>query len=161
MARGRKPIPVSFADLQTAIVSVEWDGPLGSRTALWKAVSQTPWAKAIKLSPQVAMLKAKGLPLMISTPVGQRGVGFQKAKPNGHNRKRSHKIPLEVVERMRKEYPESVHSMVERAARGSLKARIGLKCMDCTNMQKKEIALCTIRQCSLYESRPYKRVPSE
>lgn len=161
--RGRKPIVVDFNSFQDAIVSVEWDGPHASRNALWQAVSATPYAQSIKLSPQVAMLKAKGFadagkPLMIITPLGKKGrskgeapVVNRESKPKGTRR-----IPLDIVKEMKKHFPPSLHSKVDRAAKGSMKSAITLACVECSGGQKGEVAKCTIKTCPLWAFRPYK-----
>jgi hypothetical protein len=160
-ARGRKPIVVDKMKLQDVLVNIEWDGPLQSRNALWQAVAESDYAKSIKLSPQVAMLKAKafGDSLMILTPLGKKGRSKGEAPPkaNTDKAKRSRRISLEIVELLKKKFPQSMHRTVDRAAKGSLKAGVALNCMDCSGMQKGEVARCTIKNCTWWSFRPYKR----
>ena len=47
---------------------------------------------------------------------------------------------------------------IAKAGNGSLKACIKLKCLDCTNWEKKEVALCQATECPLWNVRPYKRL---
>jgi hypothetical protein len=160
MARGRKPIPVTLEGLQEAIVNVEWDGPLTSRNALWQAVAATPYAKKIGLSSQVAMVKAKAFgTLCIQTPLGQRGrqkgAGPVVNKQGERPQRKPKTISLEIVNQMKKATPNVYHSKINKAAKGNLKAKIHLACLQCTDFQNKEIALCTIKTCALWSSRSY------
>jgi hypothetical protein len=152
--RGRKPIPVVKETFQDIVSLLETTNTFGNRSALWSAVADTEWAKGIGLSAQVAMLKAKTLGLVIKTPLGQKGrqKGCGPVKNVG---KRSRKtMALPVIESLKKEYP-SMHTKIDRAAAGSLKAAIGMKCLDCSNGGKKEVSLCPIETCPLWHVRPY------
>lgn len=157
MPRGRKPIIVTREELQNTLIAVEWDGPFASRTALWEAVEKTDWAKKLNLSAQVAMMKAKALhnvqPLLINTPIGQRGK--VKGCINTNQGKRTKKTSLNVVELntvFGKKYPKAVKRVVEQRSR---QAAIKLMCLDCSTGGKKEIALCAIKRCPLWSFRPY------
>ena len=164
MARGRKPIPVTFDGLQEAIVSVEWDGALPSRNALWQAVAATPYARKIGLSSQVAMIKAKGYadegkPLMLITPLGRKGKLKGEIPVNKEGVKPARKkktIELPLIAQMKREYPKTCGSKIDLLAKGSRKAAIALKCLECSSFEKKEIALCTIKTCALWNFRPYR-----
>ncbi len=157
MSRGRKPILVDKVELQAVINQVEQAGPLGSRSALWLAVADTEWAKSVKLSPQVAMLKAKALNVVIKTPLGLRGRAPGSGPvPNAGTGKRGRKrIPLDIVDMLKKAFVPELHSKVDRAAGGSMKAAIALKCIDCSGGSKKEVGLCPIKDCALWCFRPY------
>lgn len=160
MSRGRKKIEVDREELQKAITQVEATQELTNRTALWNAVAQTEYAKNISLSPQTAMLRAEQFQLNISTPKGLRG----RAPGSGPvpRRPKSQRVSLEVVTLQKKNFfDESLHPIVDKAASGSMKAAIKLKCIDCCAGSKLEVALCTITTCPLWGFRPYKRVPRE
>jgi len=43
-----------------------------------------------------------------------------------------------------------------KARAGKLRSLVALKCGDCTNWQKTEIAGCTVTSCPLYPVRPYR-----
>jgi hypothetical protein len=162
-ARGRKAIVVSREELQTIINQVETNGPLASRTALYDAIAGTEWAKTREprpLTPQVAMLfvTKRFTGLSVLTPVGKRGRSKGcPAVPNAGKRKRR-KMPKEVKEGLLRIFPESLHSAVNRAAEGNMRAAVKLKCVDCSGGSKKEVALCTLRECALWMFRPYKNV---
>jgi hypothetical protein len=156
MSRGRKPIPVTALDLQNTISQIEQGGAFASRSALWDAVANTDWAKSIGLTAQVAMLKAKSFALQIKTPVGRRGrlPGQGPVNVTGKRTKRK-RIPLDMVPTLKRMFNESLHSRIDRAAAGSLKAAVALMCVDCSGGSKKEVSLCGIRTCPLWGFRPF------
>jgi hypothetical protein len=51
---------------------------------------------------------------------------------------------------------QGVEKRVEAASRGSGKAAIALKCLDCCAGQKKEVRNCTLVACPLWAYRPWK-----
>lgn len=155
MARGRKPIPVTKEKLQEVVSNLENESNFTSRNALWENVANTEYAKAIGLSPQVAMLKAKTLGVTIKTPLGKRGRSKGDGPVPNAGKRKGKRISLEIVEEMKKEFHSSLHKRIDRAANGSMKAAIGLKCLDCTGGSKKEVALCTLVSCPLWSYRPY------
>ena len=162
MARGRKPIVVNREELQMAIRALESMNTFTNRSQLWDAVEKSQWAlgQPKPLSGQMAMLKAKEFNLEIKTPIGKRGREKGCGPiPGGGRRKRrfneesivalKNGIPAE--ERVKRE------KTINKAATGSLKAAVKLKCLDCTNWTPGEIATCQIQECSLWNYRPYKR----
>ena len=158
MARGRKAIPVSQAMLTKVIEEIEADGPLPNRSALWEKVCAHPYCVAIGLKPQVAMLRAKSYEgLVIKTPLGKRGREKGCPPVAGGGRKRK-PMAKEVMDRLSHITPPTLQNDVKRAAAGSIKAAVKLKCLDCCAYSKKEVALCTIKECPLWHFRPYKRV---
>ena len=46
-------------------------------------------------------------------------------------------------------------AVVDKAERGSFKAAVALKCLDCCAFQRAEVAACEITACSLHHLRPY------
>src|SRR5688572_17951971 len=79
MARGRKAIAVTKEELRDMVHRLEDDQPdkkYPSRSALWKAVEASDWAKSRQprpLTSQVAMLLAREYKIDIATPIGKRG----------------------------------------------------------------------------------------
>jgi hypothetical protein len=155
MARGRKPIPVEKAKLQEVIANLESASSFTSRNALWESVANTDYAKGIGLSSQVAMLKAKAFGLEIKTPLGKRGRSKGDGPVPNAGKRKGKRIALEIVQEMKKEFHPSLHKKIDRAAKGSMKAAIALKCIDCTAGSKKEVALCVMTTCPLWGYRPY------
>jgi hypothetical protein len=164
--RGRKAIEVSPVELLKTIEQLEKDQPEGkfpNRSALWAAVEETEWAKTRQprpLTSQVAMLLAKKHNLEIATPVGQRGRAKGSGPIPGAGRKKK-TLPLHVIESMKLATPKKYHDIVDRVGKGSAKAAIKLKCLDCVCFQKKEIRLCEQTSCGLWAYRPYKDKPVE
>jgi hypothetical protein len=155
MSKGRKPIAITKEELVELVAKVESAGPFTSRNALWQAVADTEKAKAVGLSSQVAMLKAKKWEITPITPVGTRGKIKGQTMPVTGQR-RSKRISLTVVEVLKKAFPKHRHGTIRRAARGSLTAATKLKCLDCCNQDVDSIRECTITSCPLWSFRPYK-----
>lgn len=163
---GRKAIAIDAVLLGLIVAELEGREKFASRSALWAAVAADERSKAIGLQPQVAMMKAKAWGIAVTTPLGERGrragTGLPaEAKPENRKPRSVQRISLDIVSEMKAFFPESVHGKVNRAAKGSYKAAVQLKCMDCTCNQKKEIALCTIRICPLWAFRPYRNATNE
>ncbi len=162
--RGRKAIAVTPAELQEQIQTLEAmqpDGKFASRSALWQALSNTTWAKTRQprpLSEQVAMIMAKNNNLVILTPVGRRGREKGCAPINTGGKRQRRLMPLHILTALKQDTPASLHKVCDKAAGGSLRAAVKLKCLDCSCGVMKEVALCTIKSCPLYHFRPYKRV---
>lgn len=164
--RGRQPIQVKPNELQECInllESVQPEGKFQSRSALWDALCDTLWARSrlpVSLKPQTAMVLAKKFNLTIQTPVGKKGrpKGCGPV-PNGGNRRKP--MSAEVESAMRKSFPLNIIKIIpkvlDKAASGSLRAAVKLKCLDCTNMQPVEIRLCELNGCPLWHFRPYKK----
>lgn len=164
--RGRKAIEVSEQQLTEAIRMVEsaqTDGKFPNRSQLWIAVENTEWAKQCNprpLTAQVAMNLAKEFGIEISTPVGKRGreKGQGPVRTSGPRTRKG--IPADIVDELKKEFDKSMEKTVIKASKGSLKAAIKLKCLDCCGNVRKEVALCTVTGCSLFSFRPYKHKES-
>ena len=153
----RTPIAVDSQELQRVINELEEKHNFSNLSELYNAIAETEFAKNCKprpLSAQVAMIRIKEYNLSVRTQRGQKG------KPSGLtsvNRgvRRNRQIPLEIVQELRDNYKEQL-GLVEKIAKGSLKAALTLKCIDCSGGSKKEVARCTITSCPLYGFRPYK-----
>jgi hypothetical protein len=57
--------------------------------------------------------------------------------------------------------PATYQHWVDKAEKGSFKAAVALKCLDCCCFQRAEVAACPVRECSLWHLRPYGRRNSE
>lgn len=159
--RGRKALPVSMAILLKVIEELEEKQSFSSRSALFAAVAETPYAKSVGLSAQTAMLRIKnaGADAQLKTPLGKRGRSPGEGMPanavsKGRKRKR---MPLTIVAGLSHAMGPSFTSLVNKAAKGSLRAAATLKCIDCSGGSKGEVAKCEIRECPLWFFRPYKR----
>lgn len=172
--RGRKPIEVTAEQLQEQIITLEKaqpDGKYPNRSALWLALEATEWAKGRSprpLTAQVAMNIAKSGNLTFVTPVGKCGREKGQGPVNVGPRK-PRKVNNEYLNSMLASFPEDYHKVVKKAAGGSLKAVIKLKCLDCcgcekgaanTHSAKKEVSLCVATDCANWGFRPYKHKES-
>jgi hypothetical protein len=52
--------------------------------------------------------------------------------------------------------PAWAQAHAEKARNGKVLSLVALKCADCSNWQKTEIAGCTVTSCPLYPLRPYR-----
>ncbi len=157
MAKGRKPIIVDKVEFQEELTHFEQKKDFSSRSTLWAEFCTTEWAIANKLKPQTAMLKAEALNLNILTPKGRRGaLPGSGPIPNAGKRIR---LPMadDVKEKLLSVTAKSMHAAVDKAAAGSLKAAVKLKCLDCSGGYKKEVSLCEIKECALWHFRPYQK----
>lgn len=156
--RGRKALPISQAILRKVIAELEEKQSFSSRSALWAAVADTKYAKSVGLTAQTAMLRAEKWGIALKTPKGQRGrtkgQGFPAGATPGRKSKR---MPLPLVETLRAAMPAELSAVVDKAAKGSLRAAVKLLCIDCSGGSKKEVSLCEITTCPLWWFRPYKR----
>lgn len=156
----RTAIPVSMAALMKVIEELEAaqpDGIFPNRSALWDAVANHSYAKEIGLSGQTAMLRCKNHGYNPKTPVAPRGRQKGCGAVVRTNKGKRKRMPLDVVPQLKKELPESTHKRIDRAAAGSLKAAVALKCIDCSGGSKKEAAHCLIRSCPLWGFRPFQQ----
>lgn len=159
---GRKATEVVPAELQIQIAELEStqpDGKFPNRSALWRALEATAWAKSRSPRPltgQVAMNLFNKNNLICATPVGQRGRSKGQGPVAAGGSRKQKTIPADIIAALKKTVPEKYHNVVDKAAAGSLKAKVKLKCLDCVAYQKKEIALCTLTDCGLWTVRPYK-----
>lgn len=152
MSRGRKAIELNRDEFQAAIAAIEASQMPKNRSELWASLEASEWAKAQQprpLTAQVAMNKAKSFGLEIKTPLGKRGEGLGRAVGTKVARKR---VPLNLVAMG---VPSKFAKKAAKAANGSLKAAIALKCLDCSNWQMKEVRECQVKSCPLFSCRPY------
>lgn len=148
----KKAIVLDQKEFQEVISSLEKENNFTSRSALWKAIEQTDFAKNCvprPLSSQVAMLKAQEFKLTISTPIGKRGAVKGEAR---HNKR---KVSLSLVDDVK--VPDKYNSLLQRLKNGSLKAAIKLKCLECSCWVSKEVGLCKVNACPLFPIRPFQK----
>lgn len=157
--RGRKRIEINADKFQKVVDAVEDQYKPTTRSQLWKLVEETEWAKNLKprpLTQQVAMLRAEELGIKVATPKGKRGRTDLHTLPKAtgpRNPSKKRKLSSEAAAHMKATFP-SMGSTVDKAATGSMKAVIKLMCMECSST-KKEVSLCSIKQCPLWGFRPY------
>lgn len=154
MSRGRKPIELDKEKFQLVVADIEATQKPSNRSQLWKLVEASDWARSQQprpLTSQVAYLKAKEMGLTIATPVGKKGV-FERA--NGPKRSR---VSLNLVSSVGVGVPDNFKKLVAKMEKGSLKAAVKLKCLDCSDWQMKEVRNCKVTGCPLFPVRPYQK----
>lgn len=157
--RGRKPIEINREEFQVVIRELEEKNVFPNRSALWAVLEHTEWARTRSprpLTAQVAMMKAEEFGLEIKTEKGKRGrTKGEKPPASSGRRKKSFSLPM-LESGVPVEEREKLAKTLEKAANGSLKARIKLNCLNCTNWQPVEVRMCEARNCPMWDVRPYK-----
>lgn len=146
----RTSVTVDRERLIKAIEQAESKGPLKNLSVLWEDASVA--YNDPKVTPSVVYLRAREWALPVKTQPGKRG---RAGATPATSREKGARIELPTFDMLRKEYPEHKRT-IDKAERGSLKAAIKLKCIDCSNNQKQEIKECMVKGCSLYPFRPWR-----
>lgn len=164
----RTKLEISKKEFQAVVDDLESKQTFTNPSALWKAVEETSWAKNQSpraLTAIVAYQRARELKIVIKTLPGKKGRQKGQGMPAGSKKRtpRSEKMKVfsTTFATMRKEIPVRYHNVIDLAEKGSLKAAIKLKCLDCTCWQPQEIKKCPIKACSLYPHRPFKQKVDE
>lgn len=152
--KARRPVDINL--FKQAIETVEKNGPLKNRTALYNAVTSfyNTNTKESKITTSIVLLRINEWGLSVKTPKGERGDGLRllrdiKTEP------RIKEIDSDYVVNLKNIYPPKYHKKCERAENSRV-AAIHLKCLDCCALQIREIAHCEMKECSLWLFRPYK-----
>lgn len=156
----RTKLEIKKDELQKVVNDLENAQTFVNPSALWQAVEASDWAKNLKprpLTAAVAYVRAKELGVVIKTPPGKRGAGGLASGAPRVRIPRSKKMKAfkETFERLRKETPKRYLPLVDKAEKGSAKACIKLKCLECSNWQSVEVKCCEIKNCPLFPIRPF------
>ena len=156
----RTKLEISKADFQKVVTDLEAAEQFVNPSALWKAVEDSDWAKGLLPRPMkaaVAYMRAKELGIIYKTQPGKRGNGGLGTGPRGPRTPRSQKMKKygKSFAIMKQEIPERFAPVIARFEKGSSKAAIKLKCLECSGYQPVEIKLCTCVGCPLYPIRPF------
>lgn len=156
----RTKLEINKDEFQKVVTDLEASQTFANPSWLWKAVEESEWAKNLKpraLTAAVAYVRAKELGVVYKTEAGKRGGG-----PVGNGaprvripRAKKMKAFAETFERLRKETPKRYLPLVDKAEKGSAKACIKLKCLECSNWQSVEVKCCEIKNCPLFPIRPF------
>jgi hypothetical protein len=158
----RTKLEINKVEFQTLVTALEAKQTFANPSHLWKAVEDSAWAKQQQpraLTASVAFARAKELGIVSVTPPGKKGRG---GNPNLGNYVRGPRIPRsqkmkafgESFTIMREEVPEQYQGLIDKIEKGSIKAAIKLKCLDCSAWDMKEVRGCVCPGCSLYPFRP-------
>lgn len=161
---GKQAIQVDKIELENCISSLESSRTFNNRGELWKAVQETEFAKNCHprpLTSQVAMLLSEKFHIQLKTPKGKKGRSIGSGMPlNIHKKRRSRELSEEQIKNLiniiPKDKRESCEGLINKVAKGSVKALIQLKCLDCSNWQREEVRGCRVTNCPLHVVRPYK-----
>ncbi len=152
----------AYVSYLTDLATKAGESPLSSQDFV-KALESSPTpAQPRALTASVAYDRAQEFGIQYKTKVGKRGIGGlseeQKAAVRKNRKPRSEKMKAFAsgFEEMRREVPERFQPVVSQAEKGSLRAAIKLKCLDCAAYQPTEIKQCPITVCGLFPHRPYK-----
>jgi len=156
----RTKLEISKDEFQKVVTDLEAKQTFENPSALWKAVEGSDWAKNLKpraLTAAVAYVRAKELGIVYKTPPGKRGIG-----PVGGGvprvrvpRSKKMKAFAETFAKLRKMTPKRYLPLIDKAEKGSAKACIKLKCLECSAWQSTEVKQCVIIDCPLYPIRPF------
>jgi hypothetical protein len=162
---GRIKLVIDKVELVRVISELENAHTYPNMGELLKAIEDTPWAKGLQprpLTAQVAYLRIKELGIVCKTPKGKRGgtISEERIAKMQANRGvrvvRSEKLKKYIpsFEAMKQTFPANCMPIIERAQKGSIKAAITLKCLECSSYQRAEIRKCVISDCALFPVRP-------
>ena len=160
MARGRKKIRVDKGEFQRVVEQLESQRTFTNPSELWQAVADTDWAKQQQprpLTAAVAYLRAREFGIVTKTQPGKRGLTRERLAGIPRKRRpRAEKMAVygTTFAQMRSEYPKVFLPIIDRAEKGSFRAAITLKCLECSGFVRAEARQCTVTNCSLYPHRP-------
>ena len=158
----RTKLEISKYDFQKVVTDLEASQTFENPSALWKAVEASDWAKGLQprpLTAAVAYARAKELGIVVKTQPGKRGI---QGGPIGGGiprvrvpRSKKMKAFAETFAKLRKATPKRYLPLVDKAEKGSAKACIKLKCLECSAWQSSEVKQCIIDHCPLFPIRPF------
>jgi hypothetical protein len=158
----RTKLEINKAEFQKVVTDLEAAQTFENPSALWKAVEASDWAKGLQpraLTAAVAYVRAKELGVVVKTAPGKRGnpgVAIGGGVPRVRvPRSKKMKAFAETFVKMRKATPKRYLPLVDKAEKGSAKACIKLKCLECSAWQSTEVKHCVIDHCPLYPIRPF------
>lgn len=158
---GRKTIPVDKKELLRIISFIEGQTKFANRQALYTKVAEEYTKQTgVELSPALVYLRVKEWNFSLQTPVGKRGrtAGFapsHRVRISRETKFSNNKNTLNSLSLLQSITPARFIPVAKRVKKGSMKAAVKLKCLDCCDYQPVEIKLCTCCECSLWCFRPY------
>ena len=157
----RTPIPIDKCRLTAILTDLDSKG-FENRSKLFQKtieVYNTEYDKKIK--PSIVYLRVKEWGVELKTPPGKRGRQPGQSGPTTLHVPRSVKFAenpkiKQSLCQIKAVVPERFQPVVNRVIKGSMKAAVNLKCLDCCDYQPIEVKLCECNACSLWPFRPYK-----
>lgn len=150
---GRKPLDIKPQTLQDAINSAEANGALANLSVLWNTVGTNLGISSTSIKNLVEKNN-----LTYQTKAGAKGRVAGQGMPAATNRvsravKYGTTAGRKHINAVRQAIPGR-DKLVDRLAKGSMKAAIRLMCIDCTCGMVGEITNCPIISCPLWNFRP-------
>jgi hypothetical protein len=163
--KGRAAVEIDEDKLKEAVVLAEKDGPLANLTTLWSRVAEIYQDLTdVPITTSVVYLRVNSLGLTLKTQKGKKGLngGFAKGRPPGGTSRRSKfaKSPVAQLsvaamkEMLINNNAERYMPLVDRIAKGSMKAAVRFNCLQCVAFVPREVALCGCRECAFFAFRP-------
>jgi hypothetical protein len=78
-----------------------------------------------------------------------------KAEETKAGKRKAASASMDALERVTPHLSDWAEHWVTKGRKGSVKAMVALKCLDCTCYTKAEIRDCELVECSLHSIRPY------
>jgi hypothetical protein len=160
---GRTLIRVDKQKLTDIIGSVEFTQQFSNRGDLIKEVSRKYCMQegVTNVTPSVVYLRIKEWNIDLKTPRNKRGrkggnpsIGTIPRVSRGIKFQSDDKVRISLTI-LNNITPERFKKVADRVKKGSMKAAIQLKCLDCCDYQTVEVRNCTCNECSLWAFRPY------
>lgn len=158
----RTKLEINKVEFQKVVTDLEASQNFENPSTLWKAVEASDWGKTLQPRPMtaaVAYVRAKELGIIYKTQPGKRGI---QSGPIGGGvprvrvpRSKKMKAFAETFAKLRKSTPKRYLPLVDKAEKGSAKACLKLKCLECSNWQSSEVKQCVIIDCPLFPIRPF------
>jgi hypothetical protein len=163
--KGRASVEVDEDLFKKSVEEAEKDGPLANRTLLWAKVAEiyNNILPASPITPSIVYLRVGSLGLTLKTEKGKRGNGNLTGanRPVGRSRRsKFEKSPIarQSIAAMRQMLinndAERYMPLVDRIARGSMKAAVRLNCLQCVAFNPREVGLCGCVECPFFAFRP-------
>lgn len=162
---GRAAKIIDKDKLEAIIVNLETNNKYTTRSQLFTEVAEKYSAlHGVNFSNACAAQRAKQFGIEIKTQMGERGShlkggngeALKKWRETGEVQDKKPKLKNpDFLPYWAKQEGGKFLKIAKSAARGSVKAKIKLNCIDCAGCSTKEVALCEIKTCPFWDIRPY------
>lgn len=159
--RGKPSIFVDRSLLEKTIQALEAAQSFSNRSQLFDAVV-TDYNKAadVPINSPLVYLRVKSWDIPLKTPKGKPGrSGGNPTLGTAVRVPRATKFKDASVQKslsaLKVVTNPKYHNLVKRASKGSLKAAVILKCIDCACEDRKSIKECCVLSCPLWPFRPF------
>lgn len=149
MASGKPKLILDKDEFQSVVDTLESNHTFANKGELWDAVEQTEWAKKQMrpLKAQVAYNRARELGITTKTKAGRKEDFKRTYEPKV--------VDQQAAQAVLDTFPEPIQRTIKKIKKGSLRAAIKAKCLDCSGLSKKEVRVCPVTNCPLWLVRPF------